>query len=55
VQGSPFGGFAPSSEEQIAQSQIDVRAGAWTQPQIDVEATRKKIFDAFPQSSARCR
>ncbi|MDO8434344.1 MAG: LLM class flavin-dependent oxidoreductase [Candidatus Binatus sp.] len=49
VQGSPFGGFAPSSEEKIAQSQIDVRAGAWTQPQIDVAATRKKIFDAFPQ------
>ncbi len=49
AQGSPFGGFAPSSEEKIAQSQIDVRAGAWTQPQINVEETRKKIFDAFPQ------
>ena len=49
--GTPFGGGASgaTSEERIAQSQIDVRAGAWKEPQVDVEATRKQIFDAFPQ------
>ena len=38
-----------TAEERIAQSQIDMRAGAWGDEHIDIEATRKQIFDAFPQ------
>ena len=49
--GSPFASAVTgqTAAEKIAQSQIDVRAGAWKEPQIDIEATRKQIFDAFPQ------
>ncbi len=50
-QGSPFASAVTgqTAAEKIAQSQIDVRAGAWKEPQIDIEAMRKQIFDAFPQ------
>ncbi len=51
AQGSPFAAaVAPStSSERLAQSQIEVRAGAWKEPQVNIEATRKQILDAFPQ------
>ncbi len=58
AKGSPFAGAGgaaadkkdTTAEERIAQSQIDVRAGAWGGDEnIDIEATRKQILGAFPQ------
>jgi alkanesulfonate monooxygenase SsuD/methylene tetrahydromethanopterin reductase-like flavin-dependent oxidoreductase (luciferase family) len=50
--GTPFAGALPgggSTNERIADSQVEMRAGAWREQHVDVEATRKQIFDAFPQ------
>ncbi len=49
--GTPFAGAQQggSANERIAASQVEMRAGAWREHHVDVEATRKQIFDAFPQ------
>ncbi len=48
-----FGGAfsAPTTNDNIAASQVEVRAGVWQQkgPAIDTAALRKQIFDAFPK------
>jgi|HubBroStandDraft_1064217.scaffolds.fasta_scaffold28833_1 alkanesulfonate monooxygenase SsuD/methylene tetrahydromethanopterin reductase-like flavin-dependent oxidoreductase (luciferase family) len=50
AKGTPFAGAQQNSaEERLAQAQIETRSGAWKENQVDIAATRKQIFDAFPQ------
>lgn len=43
-------GDSPQSREaKVSGAYADFRAAAWTQPQVDPEAMRKQIFDAFPK------
>jgi hypothetical protein len=49
--GSPFANATTGggNNTSVADSQIDYRTGVWADQQVDVEATRKQIFDTFPQ------
>jgi hypothetical protein len=50
--GSPFANATTgrgSNGASVAESQIDFRTGVWQEQKIDVEATRKQIFETFPQ------
>jgi alkanesulfonate monooxygenase SsuD/methylene tetrahydromethanopterin reductase-like flavin-dependent oxidoreductase (luciferase family) len=49
-QGSPFAaGTSPTSSQSVSDAQVDYRTSAWKEQHIDLEATRKDIFAAFPQ------
>jgi len=50
--GSPFANATTgggSNGTSVAESQIDFRTGVWQEQKIDVEATRRQIFETFPQ------
>src|SRR5882757_2018252 len=49
TKGSPWAGLADGTTTQkIADAQINTRSAVWQEQQVDVEKTRKQIFDAFP-------
>jgi alkanesulfonate monooxygenase SsuD/methylene tetrahydromethanopterin reductase-like flavin-dependent oxidoreductase (luciferase family) len=52
-QDQAFGGAfsAPTTNDNIAASQVEVRAGTWQrgESRVDTAALRKQIFDAFPK------
>ena len=47
--GSPWAGLADGSvNEKISDAFVKQRSGVWQQKQVNVEETRKQIFDTFP-------
>jgi len=49
TKGSPWAGLADgTTTEKISDAQISTRSAMWQEQQVDVEKTRKQIFDAFP-------
>jgi hypothetical protein len=49
TKGSPWAGAAQGNvAEKISDQQIQTRSAIWQQKQVNVEETRKQIFDSFP-------
>jgi len=47
--GSPWAGLADGTvNENISDALVKHRSGVWQQKQVDVEETRKQIFETFP-------